>query len=148
MKTTLIELYHRDLTRLEKEIKAYTNDKILWQTEKAISNSGGNLALHILGNLNHFIGSILGNTGYIRAREGEFNDKNISREHIYSDIDELKAVISEVIANLDNQTLAATYPLNVFKKEMSTEFFLIHLYGHLNYHLGQINYHRRLLDNC
>lgn len=43
--------------------------------------------------------------------------------------------------------LQQEYPILVFESKTSTEFFLIHLSTHLAYHLGQINYHRRLLDS-
>ena len=146
MKNSLIQLFSRDLDRLEKEISSYKSDTVLWKIEKNINNSAGNLAIHILGNLNHFIGATLGNSGYVRDREGEFIGKNISRQSISTQTDEVKKIIESVISSLTDKDLNKIYPLNVFKKEMTTEYFLIHLYGHLNYHLGQINYHRRLLD--
>lgn len=148
MRKDIIELFNRDLDRLDREIKGYHNEDDLWKIEKEITNSGGNLALHLIGNLNHFIGAVLGQTGYVRDREAEFNDKNIARGHLYNEIVHLKTMISKVLNGLDSTAFLAPYPINVFKKEMSTQFFLVHLYGHLNYHLGQINYHRRLLDTC
>jgi len=148
MKDSLIQLFTRDLDRLEKEIMGYSSDDVLWQIDKDISNSGGNLAIHIIGNLNHFIGATLGNTGYVRDREAEFNDKNISRKTITNQIAHLKNIIEVTLFSLNDADFNKTYPINVFGKEMTTQYFLIHLHGHLNYHLGQINYHRRLLDEC
>ena len=146
LNTTLIELFERDLNRLKNEISTYKNEDRLWIIEKSINNSGGNLCLHLLGNLNHFVGAILGNSGYIREREKEFNSKNITREKLITDIENLNEVIKKTINKLNKEDFKKTYPINVFQKEMTTEFFLIHLLTHLNYHLGQINYHRRLLD--
>lgn len=148
MTTSLIILYKRELNRLKNEINAYSDDIILWKVSNDIKNSGGNLALHLIGNLNHFIGAVLGNSGYIRLRDKEFNDKNISRKQIEKQIDELKIGIEKALSSLNQEDLDKNYPIEVFNKPMTTEYFLIHLYGHLNYHLGQINYHRRLLDNC
>ncbi len=146
MTTSLIILYKRELNRLKDEISAYADDTILWKTDNNIKNSGGNLTLHLIGNLNHFIGATLGNSSYIRQRDKEFNDKDVSRKYILDQIDKLKALLEGVFSSLTQEDLDKKYPIEVFGKPMTTEYFLIHLYGHLNYHLGQINYHRRLLD--
>ncbi len=146
MTTALIILYKRELNRLKGEISAYSDDTILWKIDKDLKNSGGNLALHLIGNLNHFIGATLGNSGYIRQREKEFNDKNIPREQIADQIDKLKIILESVFSSLTQKDLDKKYSIEVFGKPMTTKYFLLRLYGHLNYHLGQINYHRRLLD--
>ncbi len=146
MTASLQTLYERELDTLAKEVSAYTDDTAFWKIENAIKNSGGNLAIHLIGNLNHFIGAILGNTGYVRQRDKEFNDKNISREQIINEISQLKVMVAKVLSTLSQQDLEKTYPIDVFGHKMTTEYFLLHLYGHLNYHLGQINYHRRMLD--
>ena len=142
----LSEIFERDLNKLKNEISYYKDEKNLWHVEESISNSAGNLCLHILGNLNYFIGSVLGNTGYMRHRESEFSVKNISREKLISDLDKAIEMLKQTIGKLTLEDLQKIYPINVFQKEMATRFFLIHLIAHLNYHLGQINYHRRLLD--
>ena len=146
MTTSLIELYHRDLDRLGHEIESYQSEAALWSIDKNISNSGGTLALHILGNLNHFIGAVLGKTGYVRDREAEFNDRNIPRTKIVEDIASLKISIETSLTGLSSETLDSTYPISIRKEAMSVRQFLLHLYGHLNYHLGQVNYHRRLIN--
>jgi len=146
MTTSLIELFIRDLNKLNDEILAYPDEYSLWEVDAKIKNSGGNLAIHIIGNLNHFIGAHLGSTNYIRQRDKEFNDKNVPRELIIDHIKDIKNILNDVLSSLNNEALSRNYPIEVFGKPMSTEYFLIHLYGHLNYHLGQINYHRRLLS--
>ena len=146
MITSIINLFERDLDKLKDEILAYPDEKTLWKIDANIKNSGGNLALHIVGNLNHFIGAVLGNTNYKRKRDKEFNDKNVPRLIIVDKIKDIKSILIEVLSSITKEKLRANYPIDVFGKPMSTEYFLIHLYGHLNYHLGQINYHRRLLN--
>ena len=142
----LSQLFERDLTKLKAEIKAYTNESDLWKTADGISNSGGNLCLHLVGNMKHFIGKTLGNIPYERAREKEFSDKNIPIDVLEKSVDETLDGVLKTLNSLNDNELNNIYPINVFGKEMTTEWFLIHLYGHLNYHLGQINYHRRLLN--
>ena len=145
MITSLINLFERDLDKLKDEILAYPDEKALWKIDANIKNSGGNLALHIVGNLNHFIGAVLGNTNYKRQRDKEFNDKNVPRALIIEQIKNIKSILFDVLSSLNKEVLNNNYPIDVFGKSMSSEYFLFHLYGHLNYHLGQINYHRRLI---
>ena len=142
----IMQLFDRDLNKLLVEIDGFTIEENLWITEGNVINSAGNLCLHIVGNLNHFIGAIIGENGYIRKREMEFSNKNIP-------IGELKRLISEtiIIVNKSLQSfieskLKSTYPIQVFGEDMTYEYFLIHLVAHLNYHLGQINYLRRILE--
>lgn len=143
---TLIKLFNRDLKKLKTEVASYKNEENLWLLDKEISNSAGNLSLHLVGNLKHFIGAILGNTGYIRQRELEFSLKNVVKERLLNQIDDTILVVENTLNKLSNEDLQKQYPILVFKESMTIEYFLVHLSTHLAYHLGQINYHRRLLD--
>ena len=115
-------------------------------TAKEINNSAGNLCLHLVGNLKHFLGATLANTGFVRDRDAEFAQKDIPRAELVKGIDEAIAAVKTTLASLDRQNLAKPYPIDFFKKHGSTAFYLLHFSSHLNYHLGQINYHRRLLN--
>lgn len=140
-------IFERDLDRLKDELLAYKTESNMWKVEGEITNCAGNLFLHLCGNLKHFIGANLGNTGYIRERDREFSDKNVSRADIATNIDETKAVVSNTLENLDPARLEEEYTQRVFQgKPINTHLFLLHLSGHLMYHTGQVNYHRRLLD--
>ncbi len=143
---SLRSLYSRDLNKLKTEIQAYQSEENLWKIDKNIANSAGNLVLHLVGNLNHFIGTHLGSTGYVRHRELEFSLKDIPRTELVEKIEETLAMINSVLSQLSEEDLKKEYPLVVFESTMTTDYFLIHLVAHLDYHLGQINYHRRLLD--
>lgn len=147
MTTSLNELLVRDLENLIKELEAYPLENQLWFITKGINNSAGALTLHIVGNLQHFIGATLGNSGYQRNREAEFGDRNIPRTELITSINNTINVVSETLSNLENSVLHTNYPIEVFGEPISTIKFLIHLHGHLNYHLGQVNYHRRLLTH-
>ena len=107
----------------------------------------GNLTLHLIGNLKHFIGATLGNSGYVRHRDLEFSDSGVPRQSLMTGIDETTAVVASTLSRLSEADLEKIYPIEVFGEPLTTEFFLVHLAGHLNWHLGQINYHRRLLAN-
>jgi len=146
MQEILSKLFERDLEKLKTEINIYKDKKKIWEVSSEIKNSAGNLCLHICGNLQHFIGATLSNSGYIRNREAEFNSKNIPVEDMQKEIDKTIIIIKKTLNELDEKRLEEIYPINVFGKEMTIRFFLAHLTTHLSYHLGQINYHRRLLD--
>ncbi|MCB0278734.1 MAG: DinB family protein [Calditrichaeota bacterium] len=146
MTESLVKLFDRDLDRLINELNAYKNEDTIWEISGDIKNSAGNLSLHLIGNLKHFIGAILGKSGYQRQRELEFSKKDVSRQGMIDEINETREIIKSVLAGLSEHTLKANYPIEVMGFPMTTEFFLIHLNGHLNYHLGQINYHRRLIS--
>ena len=139
-------LFERDLKKLRDEIEAYKTEKNIWQVEKYINNSAGNLCLHIIGNLNWFIGAQFGATGYIRDRELEFSSTNIPKDDLLLEIDKTISVLDDTLDKITASQLELEYPILVFDKKTTTYYFLIHLTTHLAYHLGQINYHRRLID--
>jgi len=143
---TLKTIFRRELEKLKREIELYKDETRLWIIDKGIANSAGNLCLHLIGNLNTYIGKELGGTGYIRNRDLEFSQKNIPRDELQKRIDETIRVVEKALNRITDQQLEEEYPAPVFDHKMSTEFFLVHLIAHLTYHLGQINYHRRLLD--
>lgn len=142
----LKSLYNRDLNKLKVEIESYQNEESLWKIDKNISNSGGNLCLHLLGNLNTYIGAELGKTGYVRQRDLEFSLKNIPKTELLEKLETLIEIVNSTLEKLSDDDLKKDYPQESLGYKMTTEYFLIHLLSHLNYHLGQINYHRRLMD--
>jgi len=146
LKETLTEIFERDLQKLITEIKSYKDESNLWLVKEGISNSAGNLCLHLSGNLNHFIGTTLGNTGYVRHRDDEFSLKNIPRQDLLLNIENCMLTVKNTLKNLPGEELEKDFPLEIFGRTVSTAFMLVHLATHLTYHLGQINYHRRLLD--
>ncbi len=143
----LAYVFEKDLDRLAKEITSYPSEESLWLMHEGINNCGGNLALHILGNLQHFIGAILGGTDYQRDRPAEFESKHIPCDQILSLIETTKKVVTRTICSIKDESLNRTYLQQVGfgPEDMTTLQALVILAAHLNYHLGQINYHRRLL---
>lgn len=144
MTDSLNNLFQRDLDRLAKELSLYKNEADVWKLAGDIKNSGGTLALHLLGNVQHFIGVVLGSSDYVRDRENEFNARNVSREDLFTEIEKTKQAIAESLTNISNEVLASQSSDQV-PFDFTNEQFLIHLYGHFGYHLGQLNYHRRLV---
>jgi hypothetical protein len=138
------ELYVREIDNLHKEISAYGDERKLWIVSGEIKNSPGNLCLHLLGNVNHFIGATLSKTGYVRNREEEFAVKNISKEKLLADIAAARAMVEKVFNGMNQMEMQKDFPAELFGKR-STEYMLCYFLGHFMYHLGQINFHRRLI---
>ncbi|KQB37780.1 DinB family protein [Flavobacterium aquidurense] len=142
---TLKSLFNRDLNKLKVEIESYQNESQIWEIDKNISNSAGNLCLHLIGNINTYIGAEIGKTGYVRDRPLEFSLKDIPKSELIAKIEATIIVVNDAFDILNENDLEDIYPQIVFEKEMTTGYFLVHLATHLAYHLGQINYHRRLV---
>ncbi len=146
---TLKNLYDRDLKKLKTEVESYLDENAMWIVNGEITNSAGNLCQHLIGNLKSFIGANLGNSGYVRQRDLEFSNKNTPRSELLKMIDETAEVVAATLDKLTPDQLEQENPIVVFAdrtEPMTTGWFLIHLATHLNYHSGQINYHRRLFD--
>ncbi len=147
LQNVLIGIFDRDLAKLKAEIEAYENEGDLWSVEGEIPNSAGNLCLHLAGNLRHFFGAILGGTGYMRDRDAEFASKFVPRTQLVEEVEAATSDVRSVLEKITDEDLQKNYPIEVFGHPMTTEFFVVHLATHLNYHLGQINYQRRFLSN-
>lgn len=141
----LSALYRRDLLKLLREIQAYPDDGALWRVVPGVINSAGTLVLHLEGNLRDFIGRQLGGVAYTRQRALEFTLTGLRKGELEARVEELGRVIPATIESLTPEGMKALYPMDVLGVPLATEVFLIHLYGHLNWHLGQMDVLRRAL---
>jgi uncharacterized damage-inducible protein DinB len=143
------EIFERELNKLVEEIKLYPNEETIWKITPGIKNSGGNLCLHICGNLQHFIGNVLRSTAYVRNRDREFSITSIPSSELISEVQKtIKAVVStfESTGEINLEEEYTAFPAHLLGKEKLTKgFFLMHLIAHMDYHIGQINYHRRMI---
>lgn len=142
----LSKILDRELLKLQTEIELFKNEENLWKVSGTVINSAGNLALHLVGNLNTYIGKNIGQTNYIRNREAEFNLKEVKRTELIREISETREIVRSSLEKIRDSSLDKLYPENVLGYEMTYGYFLVHLASHLSYHLGQINYIRRILD--
>lgn len=141
----LQKLFLREVSTLEKELELYPDDASVWTTVAGLPNSTGNLVLHLCGNLQHFIGSTLGQTGYVRNRDAEFSSKDLARIFLYQELSKTKQALETTFKKLSDNDLDKTFPLAINGVQLSTLLTLLHLSNHLAYHLGQIDYHRRVV---
>jgi Protein of unknown function (DUF1572) len=140
----IASLYERDLNKVIDEILLYKTEDHLWEIKEGISNPGGNLALHLAGGLQHFIGATLGKTGYVRDRDAEFAAKYIPRAKIIEALKIASETIGHQLSSMSEQDLEKDFPIAINNTVSPIGFVLLFFLTHLNYHLGQINYHRRL----
>ncbi len=143
----IAEIIQRDLSKVKEELLLYPDSESVWKVVPGITNSGGNLCLHLAGNLRHFIGAVIGNTGYIRERDLEFSSKGYDAAYITDLLDKAAAEVAETFKNLDPEILTKSFPKDVGGIQRDTHYVLLHLMAHLSYHLGQINYHRRIITS-
>lgn len=143
---TLITLFERDLNRVITELKHYNSEGNIWRIAPGIANSAGNLVLHLIGNLNTYIGKEIGKTDFVRRRELEFSQKDIPRAELVAQLEHTIIIIKNSLNLLTEEDFKKNYPIVVLSETTTNEYFMVHLVSHLNYHLGQINYHRRLLE--
>jgi hypothetical protein len=135
----------RDLKAFMEELRAYPDDATPWLTLPGVSNSAANLALHVAGNLQHFVGGILGQSGYVRDRQLEFSRRAGTREEVVQELARALDAVERVLPGLSPETLAGPFPVELDGKTYPVEVFLLRLSLHLTYHLGQANYLRRIL---
>ena len=141
---SVARIIDRDLVGVRRQLEAYPDEAHLWKSAEGVSNPPGNLALHLAGNLEHFIGACLGDSGYVRDREAEFSTRDVPRAELIERLESARRRVGAALAALEDSLGAEPYPQRFGDLEISRTRFLIHLVSHLAYHLGQIDYHRRL----
>src|SRR6185503_9921048 len=108
-----------------------------------VTNSAGNLALHVAGGLQHLVGAVLGRTTYVRDRDAEFSRRGGTRADVSAELDRAMAVVREILPRLPEHMLDAEFPEPVLGVKFRTRIFLLHLCAHAAFHLGQAGYLRR-----
>jgi uncharacterized damage-inducible protein DinB len=143
--STVAAILDRDMRAVRREIEAYPDERQVWQAVPGMVNSAGTLALHLAGNLQHYIGARLGHTGYLRDRPAEFARRDVSRAELVAELETARSVMASVLARLQDDDLPAQFPEVIGEVRLDTEEYLVHLLVHFAYHLGQIDSHRRVV---
>jgi hypothetical protein len=142
---TFLHFFLRDLDKLVAEIEAFPSEESLWRSGGDVKNPAGTLGLHLAGNLQHFFGAVLGGTGYVRNRDLEFSARRVAKTEILAGLQMAREVVAKVLGDMSDAQLTGVFPANHFGENRSTLHALLHLLSHLSYHLGQVNYLRRLI---
>ncbi len=145
MLNDLQKLFDRDIDGLRAQVEYYPDDAALWRVVPGLPNVGGTLVLHAAGNLRHYVGAQLGNTGYVRDRDAEFGTRDLPRTDVLRIVAAARTEVREALLALDPSALTEGYPLPIGGKSFTTSLWLLHLSTHLAYHLGQVDYHRRVV---
>jgi hypothetical protein len=138
-------LMTRELSAFSRELDLFEDESLIWSTVPGIANSAGNLTLHVCGNLQHFVGAILGGTGYVRDRELEFSARGIGRAELHANLARTSDVVRTVLPRLSGKNFTTDFPELPGGLRVPVGLFLLHLSTHLAFHLGQAGYLRRLL---
>ena len=146
LSSILTNFYERDIRKLIEEVNLFKDEANLWRTHGSVRNTAGNLVLHIIGGANYLIGAMLANTGYVRDRDQEFIMKGVARNDLVTQLEELIPMINGTVNGLTDERMEAEYPLIFDNMKRSIGYVLTQLLVHLNYHLGQVNYLRRILE--
>src|SRR4030095_2721118 len=142
----LANFYERDIKKLIEELNLFKNEENIWKIQGSVKNSAGNLALHIAGGLNHFFGATLAKTGYVRNRDLEFTKKDVPRTELVRQLEEVIPIVTKTIKVLSSEQMEADFPIFFDKPNTSTGYVIVSLLAHLSYHMGQVNYLRRILE--
>ena len=142
----LANFYERDIRKLIEEVNLFRDDENLWRTQGSIKNSSGNLVLHVIGGMNYLIGDTLAQTVYVRDRDQEFSKKGVEKKELVAQLEDLIPMINQAFHNLSPMQMEAEYPFIFDDGKNSIGYVLVQLLAHLNYHLGQVNYLRRVLE--
>ncbi len=142
---TVHKLLRRELAAVRRSVEAYADERLMWAERPGLPNTGGNLGLHLAGNLQHYFGTVLGKSGYVRDRDSEFSRRDVPRAEIINELDAAAVAIDAGMRALNAEKLAQPYPEQVGGRTIQTQEFVVHLLSHLAYHLGQLDYHRRVV---
>ena len=135
----------RDLRALRRELEAYPDERQIWQEVPGLPNSGGTLALHLAGNLQHYIGALWGGTGYVRNRDAEFARRGVSRAELVAEVERARAAVAAALPRVSAEALGQDFPEPIADRHIRTDEYLVHLCAHFTYHLGQLDSHRRIV---
>jgi hypothetical protein len=138
-------LYLREVATLERELDLYPDEASIWKELPGLPNSAGTLFLHVSGSLQHFFGAVLGRSGYTRDREAEFSKRDVPRHALQQELLGARQGVIAGFANLTEDSLEQVFPANFADAPFSTRLTLLQFLSHLAYHLGQIDYHRRMV---
>lgn len=145
IQNTIRTILTRELFAFRRGVEAYRDEASLWRAVPGIANAGGTLVLHVCGNLQHYIGRVLGGSGYVRDRDAEFRRRDVAREVLLAELDAAIDAVGRGMDATSDAALGARFPEKVAGREVMTLDFLVHSAAHLAYHLGQFDYHRRIV---
>ena len=141
----LAAMLDRDLRTLRRELEAYPDERQIWQPVPGLANTAGTLALHLAGNLRHYVGARWGGTGYVRNRDAEFARRDVSRAELIAEIERAREAVVAGLGAVRPEELDAEFPELIGGCRVRTGDFLVHTAVHFAYHLGQVDSHRRVV---
>lgn len=118
----------------------------IWKKPNMVSNSIGNLILHLCGNIRQYIISGLGEQEDTRQRDKEFSiNKLYGKAELLNKLQETVAEAVAIVATTDAESLLTIRSVQGFS--LSGVGIIMHVVEHFSYHTGQIAYWTKILKN-
>jgi len=141
----LARVLTRELEGFERELMLFPDEASVWRTAPGVTNPAGTLALHVAGNLQHYVGAVLGGSGYVRDRTAEFSRRDVPRAEIVAELRAAVRAVESTLPHLPVARLDEPYRETMTGMVMPAGRFLLHLCTHAAHHLGQVGYLRRIV---
>lgn len=132
---------YQDYARRVHALAEPLSEEQFWRKPYPYGNSFGHLTLHLVGNLNYYIGTQIARTGYVRDREREFTERNPPpKQAVFRQLDEAVGLVVQTLETQTAETWSQEY--QAVGAEHTKDHFGIFLRcaAHFNHHLGQMIY--------
>jgi uncharacterized damage-inducible protein DinB len=134
--------YYRDLTRRVHALCEELSEEQFWTRPYVYGNSLGHLTLHVIGNLNYYIGAQIADTGYVRDRPREFTETSPpAKDEVLKQLDQVVDLVVETIEAQTVESWSEKYEA-VGAADIVKDRFSIFLNcaAHFQHHIGQMIY--------
>jgi uncharacterized protein DUF1572 len=143
---------YRDFGKRVHDLSEELSEQEFWTKPYPYGNSVGHLALHIIGNLNYYIGARIAQTGYARDRDREFNESDPPpKKEVLRRLDEVVELVVKTLETQTSDSWGTEYSAAGWEA-LNDRFTAFHrCAAHFQYHTGHMIYlvyeHRRLKTN-
>ena len=128
----------QNLPRIVKCLEQLSEEEIWWRPN-SVSNSAGNLVLHLCGNVRQWIISGLGGAKDMRKRDLEFSEQGpIPRKALVTQLRQTVREASRILSRLSDESLTRNYRIQGYRVTGLDAVFRVA--EHFRYHTGQIIY--------
>ncbi len=133
----------KNTTKIIKCLHVLTEDQI-WKRPNEVSNSAGNILLHLCGNTRQYLVSALSDQPDIRERDEEFSAKGgYSKEELQIKLTATVEEATGILQTMDEYRLMKIHSVQGFN--LSGIAIIVHVTEHYSHHTGQIIFWTKLL---
>ena len=113
----------------------------LWEKPFPFGNSVGHLVVHLTGSLNHYIGTGVAGSGYVRDRALEFSDASAGQtaDEILTRFNSTVEMVIRTLNATDSEAMSEPFTTGGPPVHSRFGLFLV-CAGHMSNHIGQMVY--------